>query len=195
MRFNGREITKVCNELTTPSIEGVLFYMKPQGNDWSDWYQQPSFKERTFKLVFNMLFYYRVNETEPQGVFVLENVQVAYEQPRKGIFYAFSITFSDGKHVFACRCEEDVNKWVSALKSSPYEHWRSQLIILKTKLSMKTGKDPVLEYMRSKQPPSPPKRRKNRSMFYTETKDEIEEKSFSNGRSFDNVPVNKLIDF
>lgn len=142
----------------SPTLEGILHHMKPQGKDWSDWYQQPSFKERTFKLISNMLFYYRVNDPEPLGLLILENSQISYERPHKGIPFSFSITFkindklrdNEGKHIFSCRCEEDVNKWVSALKMSSYEYWRTQSIILKTKISMKTGQDPVLNYLRNK---------------------------------------------
>ncbi|KAK4871800.1 hypothetical protein RN001_015924 [Aquatica leii] len=156
MRFNDRELARLGEGRA--DLEGILHHMKPQENDWSDWYQQPSFKERTFRLVSNLLFYYRVNEPEPLGVIVLENAQIAYERPYKGIPFAFSIVFkvtekykdTERKHIFSCRCQEDVNKWVSSLKTASYEHWRSQFIILKTKISMRTGKDPVLDYIRNK---------------------------------------------
>ena len=163
MRFNDKELMSVGESKV--DLEGILHHMKPQGNDWSDWYQQPSFKERHFKLFNNLLFYYRVNTTEqeqqqPLGVLVLENAQVAYERPHKGIPFAFSITFkvndkfkdNESKHIFSCRCDADVNKWVSTLKVHSYEYWRCQYVILKTKISMKTGQDPVLDYMRSKKP-------------------------------------------
>lgn len=156
MRFNDRELVKISEG--RGDIQGILHHMRPQENDWSDWYQQPSFKERTFKLVLNLLFYYRINEQEPLGILVLENAQVAYERPHRGIPFAFSITFkindkykdSDRKHIFSCRCQEDVNKWVSFLKVASYEHWRSQYAILKTKISMRTGKDPISDYVESK---------------------------------------------
>lgn len=156
MRYNDKELMKIGE--SKPDLEGVLHHMKPQGNDWSDWYQRPSFKERKFKLISNLLFYYRISEQEPLGVLVIENAQVAYERPHKGIPFAFSITFKvndrfrddEAKHIFSCRCDSDVSKWVAALKMASYEFWRSQYVILKTKISMKTGKDPVLEYMKSK---------------------------------------------
>lgn len=157
MRFNDKEIAKVS--YTKGDLEGILNHMRPQGNEWSDWYQQPCFKERYFKLKGNLLYYYRVNEQDqgPLGVLVLENAHVAYERPHKGIHFAFSLTFkvqdkfrdNEAKHIFSCRCEADVNTWVSALKTSSYEYWRSQCIILRTKLAMKTGKDPILEYLRN----------------------------------------------
>lgn len=157
MRCNDKELAKISER--KGDLEGILHHMKPQSKDWSDWYQQPSFKERTFKLMSNLLFYYRINETEPLGVLVLENAHIAYERPHRGIPFAFSITFkvsdklrdNEAKHIFSCRCDADVNKWVSALKMASYEYWRSQYTILKTKISMRTGKDPVLDYMRSNQ--------------------------------------------
>ncbi|KAJ8923672.1 hypothetical protein NQ315_010252 [Exocentrus adspersus] len=156
MRYNEKEVAKIGEG--KPDLEGILHHMKPQGNDWSDWYQRASFKERNFKLKSNLLFYYRIAEQEPLGVLVIENAQIAYERPHKGIPFAFSITFrvndrfrdDESKHIFSCRCDSDVSKWVAALKMASYEFWRSQYIILKTKISMKTGKDPVLEYMKSK---------------------------------------------
>lgn len=161
MRFNDKELSEVAKGEC--AIEGVLHHMKPQEKDWSDWYQQPSFKERIFKLISNLMFYYKVNETEPLGVIVLENVQVSYERPHKGIPFAFSLSFkttdkswdAERKHIFSCRCEQDVNRWVSALKEASYEYWRTQYMILKTKLCMKTGQDPVLNYMREQRCTSP----------------------------------------
>lgn len=154
MRCNDKELIKFGEN--QPDLEGLLHHMRPQTKDWSDWYQQPQFKERYFKLKANLLYYYRVNEQEPLGILVLENAQVAYERPHKGIPFAFSLTFKindkltkdvEDKHIFSCRCESDVNKWVSSLKVHSYEYWRSQYVILKTKISMKTGQDPVLDYM------------------------------------------------
>lgn len=156
MKYNDRELVTFSESKC--DLQGVLHHMKPQEKDWSDWYQRAAFKERYFKLVYNLLYYYRVGEQEPIGILILENAQVAYERPHKGIPFAFSITFKvndrfrddDAKHVFSCRCEKDVNMWVSSLKTASYEYWRSQYIILKTKISMKTGEDPVLEYMKNK---------------------------------------------
>lgn len=155
MRFNDKEVATFQDGKA--DLEGILNHMKPQGNEWSDWYQQPSFKERYFKLKANLLFYSRVNEQEPLGVLVLENAHVAYEHPHRGIPFAFSVTFkvndklrdNEAKHVFSCRCEADVNMWVSALKIASYEYWRSQYRILRTKIAMKTGKDPILESLKN----------------------------------------------
>ncbi|XP_044765508.1 pleckstrin homology domain-containing family J member 1-like [Coccinella septempunctata] len=154
MRYNDKELIQFCNE-NTPKLEGVLQHMKPGSKEWSDWYQQSTFKERYFKLFSNLLFYYKLNDTEPMAVLVLENAHIAYEQ--KGIPFAFSITFrvnnkvrdNDVKHIFSCRCEADVNKWVSSLRTASYEYWRTQYHILRAKISMKTGDDPVLDYMKN----------------------------------------------
>lgn len=154
MRFNDKEMIQFSNE-NTPKLEGVLQHMKPSGKEWSDWYQQPTFKERYFKLFSNLLFYYKLNDPEPMAVLVLENARIAYEL--KGIPFAFSITFrvnskvrdNDLKHIFSCRCETDVNKWVSSLKAASYEYWRTQYHILRAKISMKIGDDPVLDYMKN----------------------------------------------
>ncbi|KAG5892873.1 hypothetical protein JTB14_032596 [Gonioctena quinquepunctata] len=189
MKYNDRELVKFGEN--KPDLEGILHHMKPHENDWSDWYQKPSFKERYFKLVSNILFYYRVGEDEPMGILVIENAQVAYERPHKGIPFAFSLTFKvndrfrddEAKHVFSCRCDKDVSKWVAALKMASYEYWRSQYIILKTKIDMKTGRDPVLEYIKSKNSPSPVKRNEVKKIKAKETKStfysQIDSTSFS----------------
>ncbi|CAH1103298.1 unnamed protein product [Psylliodes chrysocephalus] len=156
MKYNDRELVKFGENKA--DLEGILHHMKPIGNDWSDWYQRPSFKERYFKLISNILFYYRLGEEEPIGILIIENAQVSYERPHKGIPFAFSLTFKvnercgdeEAKHIFSCRCDTDVSKWVAALKIASYEYWRSQYVILKTKISMRTGKDPILEYIKSK---------------------------------------------
>lgn len=156
MRFNDKEIAQVSE--SKADLEGVLHHMKPQGTEWSDWYQQPCFKERYFKLKANLLYYFRINEQEPLGVLVLENAHVAYERPHQGIPFAFSLTFkvndkfrdNEAKHIFSCRCDADVSMWVSSLKAASYEYWRSQCLILRTKLAMKTGNDPILENLKCK---------------------------------------------
>lgn len=137
MRFNDKELKQLAAKRAT--VQGTLHYMKPQGGDWSDWYQTSGYKERIFKLVHNFLFYYRVTDLEdPLGVFVLEQMEVAYESPGPAAF-AFSLTSNDGKHVFTCRCQEDLNKWVAALKVASYTHWKSQYEVLQCKLAKLKG--------------------------------------------------------
>lgn len=145
MRVNVREIT--TKTYGKPDIEGILHYMKQQGNDWSSWYSAPSMKERRFRLVHNLLFYYRIGELEPMGLFVLENYNVKHERIQ-GIFFAFSLEFADEqqKYIFSCRKQEEANEWVEKLKVASYEYWRTQLVILQKKISMRTGREIVLPY-------------------------------------------------
>lgn len=100
-----------------------------------------------------MLFYYRLNESnsvdydQPQGVIVLEGATVDYENSRK-VPFAFSIIFADDeidkrKHIFACRSEVDVDKWVDVLKGASYENLRTELKIIEKKLEMRKGDDNV----------------------------------------------------
>ncbi|CAH0562055.1 unnamed protein product [Brassicogethes aeneus] len=212
MRVNDREIAKLGEGKT--DLEGILSHRKPQGKDWTDLLPQ-QFKERTFKLISNLLFYYRLNEQEPLGVLVLENAQIAYESPNRGINFAFSIMFKvnnkfpedDAKHIFACRCETDVNKWVSALKMASYEYWRSQFIILKTKLSMKTGKDPILDYNNSRHSQKTEvrrsttkiKERNSSSTFYSQIESSFyQSSSYTSTKAISqssNIPLDNLIDF
>ncbi|XP_044741432.1 pleckstrin homology domain-containing family J member 1-like [Chrysoperla carnea] len=151
MKFNDRELISVSLQPDS-TIEGRLCHQKPQGKDWSDWMSQSTaFKDRWFKLKCNFLFYYRINESEnidyeqPLGVFILETATIQYENLRK-VPFGFSISFRDEpdkKHVFSCRSEEDVNRWVAALKASSYEYLRTQLIIIEKKLSMRKGEENV----------------------------------------------------
>nr|CAD7448772.1 unnamed protein product [Timema bartmani] len=110
------------------------------------------YKERLFKLRCNLLFYFRISEIgqiddkQPAGVIILENFNLQYEVCT-GVPFAFSITFGDEperKHLFSGRSETYIYEWVNALRRSSYEHWRSQLILLQSKISSKTGKDPLL---------------------------------------------------
>lgn len=147
MKFNDREIA--VKGLGAGECEGVLCYLRPQMNDWANWYSQPTYKERKFKLVANLLFYYRIDEVEPLGVFVLENFTVQPEKPFHGVAFPFSIEFADElqrKHIFSCRCQKDVEIWVQKLKSSSYEYWRTELSILQKKITMRTGQDPLVAY-------------------------------------------------
>lgn len=150
MKFNDREIAvKGTGQV---DLEGVFQYLRPQSNDWANWYSQPVYKERKFKLVSNLLFYYRLDDAEPIGVLVLENFTVQHEKPFHGVSFPFSIEFADElqrKHIFACKCQADADKWVSKLKSASYEYWRTELSILQKKISMRTGRDPMMLYSRN----------------------------------------------
>uniref|UniRef100_A0A1B6D669 Pleckstrin homology domain-containing family J member 1 n=1 Tax=Clastoptera arizonana TaxID=38151 RepID=A0A1B6D669_9HEMI len=151
MRFNDKELAEMS--LGEGELEGRLNYRKhPNGN----FNQNGGFKERWFKLKCNLLFYFKISdqgkmEKQPAGVFVLENAHVQKELST-AMPFAFSLTFSDDpdkKHMFSARTEELVLLWVSSIKKASYEYWRSQMIILQTKISLRTGKDPLLMYPRN----------------------------------------------
>lgn len=148
MRFNDRELTKIG--LGDAELEGRLNHRRPPGGNFS----QKGFKERWFKLKSNLLFYFRISEVgkiderQPAGVFILENSHIQYEVCT-GVPFAFSVTFRDEpdhKHLFSGRSEDCIHQWVTAMKQATYGYWRSQLIILQTKINAKTGKDPLLMY-------------------------------------------------
>lgn len=121
-------------------MEGVLHYMHPQN---SQKLHTASFKKRRFKLMKNLLFYFRTDyETEPLGLLVLENVTVHHEKPFSGAIFPFSIEFCDEphkKHYFSCRNVAEACRWVEKLNESSYEYWRTQLLILQQKISVRTG--------------------------------------------------------
>ncbi|XP_067002267.2 pleckstrin homology domain-containing family J member 1 [Anabrus simplex] len=148
MRFNDKELAEIG--IGPVDLEGRLNHRRPTSGNFS----QSGFKERWFKLKANLLFYFRINEVgkidykQPAGVFVLENSNIQYEMGT-GIPFAFSVTFRDEpdrKHMFSGRSESHIQQWVVAMKQATYEYWRSQLILLQTKLNSMTGKDPLLLY-------------------------------------------------
>ncbi|XP_023702757.1 pleckstrin homology domain-containing family J member 1 [Cryptotermes secundus] len=148
MRFNDRELVQIS--LGDAELEGRLNHRRPLSGNFS----QKGFKERWFKLKSNLLFYFRISEIgkiyekQPAGVFVLENSNIQYEVCN-GVPFAFSVTFRDEpdrKHLFSGRSEDYIHQWVTAMKQATYGHWRSQLVILQTKINAKTGKDPLLMY-------------------------------------------------
>ena len=66
--------------------------------------------------------------------------------------FAFSIIFRDDqekRHILTGRSEVQVADWVTALRRASYEFWRTQLVLLQERLSIKTGKDPLLMYPRN----------------------------------------------
>ncbi|XP_046387848.1 pleckstrin homology domain-containing family J member 1-like [Ischnura elegans] len=146
MRINDRELIQLCNE--TPIFEGRLNYRPPGGN-----FGQSTYKERWFRLRCNMLFYFRISDTgkvesEPSGLFVLENTIIQLEQS-SSMPFVFSIIFKDEpykKHLFSGRSDANIQAWVNSLKQCSYEYLRSQRILLQKKITLKTGKDPLLMY-------------------------------------------------
>ncbi|XP_017890050.1 pleckstrin homology domain-containing family J member 1-like isoform X1 [Ceratina calcarata] len=116
------------------------------------------FKEKWFKLRYNLLFYFNINELgqiddrQPAGVIILENYSINLDAGTTEGVFAFSIAFRDEyekRHVLSGRSESQVEKWVNALKQASYEYWRFRLIMLQEKLLKITGKDPLLVYPRN----------------------------------------------
>uniref|UniRef100_A0A1B6KP66 Pleckstrin homology domain-containing family J member 1 n=1 Tax=Graphocephala atropunctata TaxID=36148 RepID=A0A1B6KP66_9HEMI len=152
MRFNDRELVTLSS--AEADLEGRLNYKKtPSGNFGQS---GSGFKERWFKLKYNLLFYFKINELghieeKPAGVFVLEAAKIQVEL--SGAQFAFTIIFRDDpdkKHIFSARSEGDVHSWVHSLKKSTYESLRTQLVTLQGKINRMTGKDPLLMYPRNK---------------------------------------------
>ncbi|KAK6624857.1 hypothetical protein RUM44_011721 [Polyplax serrata] len=150
MKFNNKELADLSFGAAT--IEGRLHYKKLHGG-----YSHSGFKEKWFKLRANILFYFNLSESgqicdkKPVGAFILENVIVQYEMNSEAPF-SFSFCFNDElekKHLFSGRTQENINRWVEALKQASYEYWRSQLLLLQEKLSLITGQDPLLMYPRN----------------------------------------------
>lgn len=100
----------------------------------------------------NLLFYFNINDMgnveqrQPAGLIILENCKINGDVINDGAF-AFSIVFSNDhekRHILTGRSEVQVEQWVGALRQSSYEYWRTRLIMLQERLSIKTGNDPLL---------------------------------------------------
>lgn len=111
-----------------------------------------AYKERWFKLKANLLFYYRLNEfgavgkNEPSGVFVLENIEVQREDADAPFGFAIAIKWKDDlerKHLFFAPSEASACTWFNKLIHASYEHLREQMIMLRSQISRRTGRDPL----------------------------------------------------
>ncbi|XP_015516705.1 pleckstrin homology domain-containing family J member 1 [Neodiprion lecontei] len=146
MKFSEKELAEASNG--PADLEGRLNHKRAH---------KSGFKEKWFKLRWNLLFYFNINDLgqidkrQPSGVMVLENCSINLDTTTEGAF-AFSISFRDEhdkRHVFSAQSESKVEQWVMILKQSSYEYWRSRLITLQERLCKKTGKDPLLMYPRN----------------------------------------------
>ncbi|XP_012258620.1 pleckstrin homology domain-containing family J member 1-like [Athalia rosae] len=146
MKFNERELVQAS--VGPADLEGRLNHKRAH---------KSGFKEKWFKLRSNLLFYFNINDLgqiatkQPSGVIVLENSSINLDTTSEGAF-AFSIAFRDEhekRHVFSAQSESKVEEWVTTLRQSSYEYWRSRLIMLQERLCNKTGKDPLLMYPRN----------------------------------------------
>ncbi|XP_050464436.1 pleckstrin homology domain-containing family J member 1-like [Cataglyphis hispanica] len=146
MRFNDKELAEAS--FGPADLEGRLNHKRAH---------KSVFKEKWFKLRYNLLFYFNINDLgqidrrQPAGVIILENCSINIDTSSEGVF-AFSISFRDEhekRHVLSGRSESQVEQWINALKQASYEYWRSRLITLQERLCKKTGKDPLLMYPRN----------------------------------------------
>lgn len=115
------------------------------------------FKDRWFRLKYNLLFYYNINEADnindvnPSGIIILENCNINSDTV-PGKCFSFSIVFQNDlqkRHIMCAQSESQITLWTSAVKQASYEYWRSQLIFLRSVLCKKTGEDPLLMYPRN----------------------------------------------
>uniref|UniRef100_A0A0V0GDN7 Putative pleckstrin similarity domain protein n=1 Tax=Triatoma dimidiata TaxID=72491 RepID=A0A0V0GDN7_TRIDM len=140
MRFNERQMIIVSHQKA--DFEDRLNYKKVAIALCNS--QNKGFKELWFKLIYNLLFYFKFNEfgqidlTQPTGMIVLENSVVQYEDDSETPF-AFSIVFQGDqkKHLFSARSEDTVQKWMVALKNASYEQLKMELRLLEETISKK----------------------------------------------------------
>ncbi|CAL8109962.1 unnamed protein product [Orchesella dallaii] len=128
MKFNEKDLVNIAHGVA--QYEGRMEHRAPPS------FRDTGFRERYFKLIGNLLFYFRFTEwgtvetKEPAGVLVLENYSVQPEYEETDVSFSFSILFldePDKKHVFCCRTDSDVQKWVNALQRASYQHWKEKL--------------------------------------------------------------------
>jgi len=125
-------------ETRKSELEGRLQHRGPQNGT----FRESPFRERFFKLIGNLLFYYRISElsqieNEPMGVIILENYSVRPDAS-SNLPFAFEITFHDEPekhHIFTTRTEGDMNHWIKTLETSGYQYWKGRYDALSTKLN------------------------------------------------------------
>jgi len=152
MRWNEQEVLSLLST-KTPDWEGRLTY-KPPKSGGSFAIQSP-FKERYFKVIGNLLYCLRLNNTGEKlstndvvSVLVLEHLTVQEELLGTEEVHAFSVIFSqeeasERKHVFVADSQRSVVQWIEALRMASFEAQREKLILLQIKLRNKSGVDPL----------------------------------------------------
>ncbi|VVC32034.1 Pleckstrin homology domain,PH domain-like [Cinara cedri] len=147
MRFNNKELIHVSH--SNPVLEGRMSYAKLSGH------VSKGFKERWFRLKYNLLFYFKINGygqvdlQQPAGVFVLENSIVRLENNIPGTLFSFSLSFKDDpdkKYIISSQSEEHVHQWIKSIQCSTYEYMRSQLSLIQNRILKLSGRDPLLMY-------------------------------------------------
>ncbi|KAL5239924.1 hypothetical protein ACI65C_007334 [Semiaphis heraclei] len=148
MRFNNKEMVHISH--SNPVLEGRMSYAK-----MSNGYTSKGFKERWFRLKYNLLFYFKINGFgqvdlhQPAGVFVLENSIVRLENNMPGTLFSFSLSFKDEpdkKYIISSQSEDHVHQWIKCIQSSTYEYMRTRMTSIQKKIVELTGRDPLLMY-------------------------------------------------
>ncbi|CAH1709792.1 pleckstrin homology domain-containing family J member 1-like [Aphis gossypii] len=148
MRFNNREMIHISH--SNPVLEGRMSYAK-----LSNGYSSKGFKERWFRLKYNLLFYFKINGFgqvdlhQPAGVFVLENSIVRLENNMPGTLFSFSLSFKDEpdkKYIISSQSEDHVHQWIKCIQCSTYEYMRTRMTTIQKKIVELTGRDPLLMY-------------------------------------------------
>ncbi|XP_013407367.1 pleckstrin homology domain-containing family J member 1 [Lingula anatina] len=141
MRFNEKELRYVSRKISADR-EGRLAHKPPREN---------GYKERWFKLMNNLLFYYRtdhgvMSETEACGILVLEKCRTQIEVDGNSLF-VFSIVFEDDrdkKHMFSGQNENQIREWMDAINRASFDHLRSKIQVLRSQIAQRRGKGPAL---------------------------------------------------
>lgn len=144
MRFNEKELAFLaCNCI--PDLEGLL---DKKGNGSTKGY-----RPRWFRLKGNLLFYFKANELghwdksgePPVGVIILERCHVEkYLNDLRP--FCFWLRFEDEdsrSYILAASSENEMQRWIQAIRSASYEGLRSMLYQLQNDMVTLTGQDPL----------------------------------------------------
>ncbi|XP_065904902.1 type II inositol 3,4-bisphosphate 4-phosphatase-like [Dysidea avara] len=145
MRFNEKEMANLACTCEA-DIEGLL---DKRGKGSTKGYNP-----RWFRLKGNLLFYFKATELgnwdkssgeSPIGVIILERCQVQ-KSPSDIRPFCFSLRFEDEEsrsYDLAASSENEMHRWISAIRTASYEGLRSMLYQLQNEMIMLTGQDPL----------------------------------------------------
>ncbi|XP_064481343.1 inositol polyphosphate-4-phosphatase type I A-like [Ornithodoros turicata] len=137
MRFNAKEIAAVASQ---PSYkfdrEGLLLIKERQEGLFR---RNDLYTERWCRLRGNLFFYFKGKDqcSDPFGLIVLEHCTVK-SGPDQGNLCPFSFVFHDSEEWVlqaACYCAQERESWVVALRDASFSSVRSQVQLLRTRLS------------------------------------------------------------
>ncbi|KAF2367697.1 Pleckstrin domain [Trinorchestia longiramus] len=133
--------------------EGRLMHKPPKKKSVRGSLHNTGYKEKWFKLVGNLLYYFRLNEhggvckEEASGVLVLENVEAHIQGACPGgELLGLALTWKDDvskSHLFYATSEPERNNWLAKLKLASYESLSAHLLQLRVQIRRRTGKDPL----------------------------------------------------